>query len=187
MYKLEKFDELVACFEKLPGIGKKNAQKYAYHVALQDSFLGLNLAHNIEDAIRFLKHCSMCGGISQNEICDICNDDDRDRQILCVVENPKDIFTIEQSNSFEGLYFVFDDIDKIENLKNNVKTNKIKEILFAFTPGLKSDGLMLFIENELIEFDLSFSKIAQGIPVGVSLENIDMLSLAKAIKNKNNA
>lgn len=187
MYKLEKFDELVACFEKLPGVGKKNAQKYAYHVALYDSFLGLNLAHNIEDAVRFLKYCSMCGGISQNEICDICDDDDRDREILCIVESPRDIFTIEHSNSFEGLYFVFDDINKIENLKNNILKNKIKEILFAFTPGIKSDGLMLFIENELVGLNLNFTKIAQGVPVGVSLENIDMLSLSKAIKNKHNA
>ncbi|ABK83264.1 recombination protein RecR [Campylobacter fetus] len=182
--KLEKFNELVSCFEKIPGVGKKSALKYAYHVALQDSFFGLNLAHTIEDAVRFLKHCSMCGGISENEICDICSDINRDKKTLCIVETPKDILTIEYSNSFNGLYFVFDDANKLDKLKSNIKENGIKELLFALTPSINSDGMMLYIEDKLKDFDVSFTKIAQGIPTGVSLENVDILSLTKAIKDR---
>ncbi|AJB45709.1 recombination mediator RecR [Campylobacter fetus] len=182
--KLEKFNELVSCFEKIPGVGKKSALKYAYHVALGDSFFGLNLAHTIEDAVRFLRHCSMCGGISENEICDICSDINRDKTTLCIVETPKDILTIEHSNSFSGLYFVFDDANKLDKLKSNIKENGINELIFALTPSINSDGMMLYIEDKLKDFDVSFTKIAQGIPTGVSLENVDILSLSKAIKDR---
>lgn len=182
--KLEKFDALVACFEKIPGVGKKSALKYAYHLALEDSFLGLNLAHTIEDCIRFLKHCLMCGGISENEICDICSDEDREKKLLCIVESPKDILTIENSGSFNGLYFVFNSLDRVDMLKENIMKNYTNEIIFALTPGINSDGLMLFIENELKDLNITFTKIAQGIPTGVSLENIDILSLTKAIKDR---
>ena len=75
--KSEKFDELVACFSRLPGVGKKSAQKYAYFVALGDPFLGRNLASSIEEAIRFLRHCQRCGAISEHELCDICADSSR--------------------------------------------------------------------------------------------------------------
>lgn len=185
MLKLEKFDELVACFEKLPGVGKKSAQKYAYHVALHDSFAGLNLAHCIEDAIHFLKHCKMCGGIAQDEICDICSDTERERSMLCVVESPKDIIVIEQSGSYNGLYFVFDDTNRLDALKDNIDKNGIHEVIFALTPGINSDGIMLYLENELEGKNIKFTKIAQGVPTGVSLENIDILSLTKAIKDRN--
>lgn len=168
----------------MPGVGKKSAQKYAYHVALKDSFLGLNLAQCIEDAVRFLRHCSMCGAISENEICDICSSTDRDKQSLCIVESPKDIITIEQSNSFNGIYFVFDDANKIEKLKIQIVSNGVQEIIFALTPSINSDATMLYIEDKLDGLNLNFTKIAQGIPTGVSLENVDMLSLIKAIKDR---
>ncbi len=178
------FDRLVECFNKLPGVGKKSAQKYAYHAALADSFMGLNLAHSIEDAIRSLRHCEMCGGISENEICDICADENRDNLILCVVQNAKDIITIEASASFGGRYFVFDDTNRINALAANIDKNGVREIIFAFTPGISSDGLMLFIEDHLSGDGVSFTKIAQGIPTGVSLENVDILSLSKAISER---
>lgn len=182
---LEKFNELVSCFEKLPGIGKKSAQKYAYHVALSDSFLGLKMAHCIENAVQFLRHCQNCGGIAEDEICEICADTDRNKELLCVVESPKDILTIENSGSYDGNYFVFDNANKLDKLRQIIVHNRVKELIFAFTPGINSDGIMLFIENELSNFDLNFTKIAQGVPTGVSLENVDLLSLAKAIKDRN--
>ena len=83
---ISKFDELVEAFMKLPGVGKKSALRYAYHVSINDSFAGLNLAHCIEDAVKFLKRCSKCGALSEDEICEICADDQRNREILCIVE-----------------------------------------------------------------------------------------------------
>lgn len=183
--KNEKFDELVACFARLPGVGKKSAQKYAYFVALGDPFLGRNLAANIEEAIRFLRHCQRCGAISENELCDICTDSSRDSDLLCVVESPKDIITIENSHAYNGLYFVLSNIDELINLKNAIAQNSTKELIFALTPGINADAIMLYIENELSFLGIKFSKIAQGIPTGVSLENVDILSLSKALKDRN--
>ncbi|WP_336526370.1 recombination mediator RecR [Campylobacter devanensis] len=184
MKKLEQFDRLVEAFGKIPGVGKKSAIKYAYYVALQDPFFGLNLAHTIENSIHNLKHCIICSGISQNEICDICSDINRNNSIICVVDSPKDILTIEDSNSFDGLYFVFSDVNSIANLKDMIAKFDSKEIIFAFSPSINSDGIMLYIEDQLKELGISFTKIAQGIPTGVSLENVDMLSLTKAIKDR---
>ena len=93
---IDKFDDLVECFEKLPGVGKKSAIRYAYFVSLSDSFLGLRLANSIENAVSGLQKCQICGGISENEICEICADETRNGDILCVIESSKDMLVIEQ-------------------------------------------------------------------------------------------
>ncbi|MBR8462439.1 recombination protein RecR [Campylobacter sp. faydin G-105] len=186
---LEKFNELVDAFSKLPGVGKKSAARFAYFVSLQDTFSGLKLAQCIEDAVRCLKRCERCGGLSENEICDICADTSRDTSKIIIVETPKDILVFEQNGIYNGIYFVLDDIDDraIARLKNLIELNSANEIIFAFTPGLNSDALMLYVEDKLTLRGLKFSKIAQGVPTGVSLENVDMLSLLKAYESRTKA
>ncbi|CAD7286843.1 Recombination protein RecR [Campylobacter majalis] len=181
---LEKFNELVEAFASLPGVGKKSATRYAYHVSLTDSFGGLKLAQCIEDAVRFIKRCDKCGNISEDEICDICADDTRDCDLLAIVESPKDILVLESSKIFNGRYFVLDELndDLLDKLSLFIDENDVKEVIFAFTPGLNSDALMMFVEDKLNKQNIRFSKIAQGVPTGVSLENIDMLSLLKALE-----
>ena len=186
---LEKFNELTESFAKLPGVGKKSAARFAYFVCMQDSFAGLRLAQNIEDAVRFIKRCERCGGLSENEICDICSDESRDSEVILLVESPKDILVFEQNGIYNGFYFVLDEIDEdaIERLRSAIKQNGSKEVVFAFTPGLNSDALMLYVEDKLGMSEISFSKIAQGVPTGVNLENVDMLSLLKAYESRTKA
>lgn len=183
---LEKFNELVSAFEKLPGVGKKSAQRYAYHVCLNDSFGGLKLAQSIEEAIRFTRKCEICGGLSEDEICEICTDERRDKSLIAVVETAKDILVFEQSAIYSGLYFVLEEItaEQIEKLRAVINQNQARELIFAFTPGLNNDAIMAFIEDKLGDLDIKFSKIAQGVPTGVSLENIDLLSLMKALESR---
>ena len=109
----------------------------------------------------------------------------RDESKLCIVESVKDIFIIEDGSGFEGYYFVLNSLDEesIEKLKNRIREG-VREIIFAFTPSIQSDGVILILEDRLKEFDLVFTKIAQGVPTGVSLENIDTLSVAKAIEKR---
>ena len=183
---LEKFYDLVESFEMLPSVGKKSALRLAYYLVNENSYAGMKLAHSIETAIRDIKKCSLCNSISENEICEICLDDDRDDKRLCIVQSAKDIFAIEQSKQYDGKYFVLEVLDDmiVDSLVKLVQTKNISNILFAITPSIANDAFILYIEDKLKNFDISFTKIAQGVPTGVSLENVDILSLSKAINGQ---
>jgi len=183
---LEKFDKLVNALEQLPTIGRKSALRLAYHMVTKDSFNALRLSHAIEDAISSIKRCSKCGSMSEDELCYICCDESRHNGILCIVESAKDILLFEENALFEGLYFVLENLDDlhVNMLIEKVKNEKIKEIIFALTPSIQNDAIILYIEDKLKNFDITFSKIAQGVPTGVSLENIDIISLSKALKDR---
>ncbi len=183
---LEKFYELVEAFETLPTIGKKSALRLAYYIINENTYAGLKIAHSIENAIKHIKKCTRCRCISENEICEICLDTDRNQSLLAIVQSAKDILTIEESKQFNGTYFVLDELDEslIHNLTQLITKQKTTDVLFAITPSLANEAFILFIEEKLKKFNLNFSKIAQGIPTGVSLENVDIVSLAKAIDGK---
>lgn len=185
---LEKFYDLVDAFESLPTIGKKSALRLAYHIVMNDNYSGIKIAHSIENALKNIKKCIKCGSMSEHEICEVCMDETRDRKKMCLVQSAKDIFLIEESNQFDGLYFVIEEIDSnsLDKLFSFVEENKISEILFALTPSLSNDTFIIYIEDKLKNKDITFTKIAQGVPTGVSLENVDILSLAKAIESKVN-
>ncbi|MCW1360768.1 recombination mediator RecR [Campylobacter sp. US33a] len=180
---LEKFDELVKSFASLPTIGKKTAVRLAYFICMNDHLLGMKLAHNIENALRFIKPCIKCGGLSENELCEICSNESRDRNFICIVESPKDILILEESDSYKGLYFVLEDLseEKIEKLREMILEFQSQELIFALTHSINSDALIFFVEDKLRDLNLKFSKIAQGIPSGVHLENVDFISLHRAI------
>ena len=172
--------------QTLPSIGKKSALRLAFHMVLSKPMDALKLAHTIEEAVSSLHPCVVCGGLSENELCHICSDPLRDKSKLCLVESAKDICIIEESNEYDGLFFVFDRINEqtFAKLKEIVEKNGVEEIIFAFTPSMQSEATMLYIEDQLQEYDLTFTKIAQGVPTGVNLENVDMLSLSKAISER---
>lgn len=183
---LDNFYNLVESFEKLPSIGKKSALRLAYHIVYENSYSGLNLAHSIETAILKVRKCTICNCMCENEVCDICFDEHRDNQSLCIIQSAKDIFNIEESKQYNGKYFVLEILDKeqINSLEKLIAKRKITNILFAITPSLVNDAFILYIEDKLENYDIIFTKIAQGVPTGVSLENVDILSLSKAIRGR---
>lgn len=182
---LDKFNRLVQALEELPSIGKKSALRMAYFMVMQDNFSAIKIAHAIEDAVGSLKKCISCGGMSEDELCEICSDSSRDNSTLCIVQDAKDILTFEENALFSGTYFVLDSLDALDIQKLQAKISEgVKEIIFAFTPSIANDSIILFIEDKFSDCDIAFTKIAQGVPTGVSLENIDILSLSKAIKNR---
>lgn len=182
---LEKFNKLVDALQELPTIGKKSATRLAYHMLMRDSFAGMKISHAIEEALGTLKVCRSCGGMSEDELCFVCCDESRDKTLLCIVENAKDILILEENALFEGRYFVLDSLQELDllNLENLVKSG-VKEIIFALTPSIANDAVMLYIEDKLSNFNINYSKIAQGVPTGVSLENIDLLSLSRALSGR---
>ena len=141
------------------------------------------LAQDIENAIRFIKPCSKCGALSENELCEICADDERDRDLLCLVEDAKDILILEESGSFNGLYFVLDELndEKVAKLRAMILEFSVKELVFALTHSVNAEAMSFFVEDKLADLNLSMSKIAQGVPSGVHLENVDFISLHKAM------
>ena len=183
---LEKFDKLVEALEQLPTIGKKSATRLAYHMVTKDSFNALRLSHAIEDAISSIKRCCECGAMSEDELCFICCDERRDQSVLCIVESAKDILLLEENALFDGKYFVLESMDEmsIVNLTKKISQDDVKEIVFALTPSIQNDAVILYIEDKLKDFNIIFTKIAQGVPTGVSLENIDILSLSRALEDR---
>ncbi len=182
---LDKFDKLVEALQQLPTIGKKSATRLAYHMVIKDSFAGMKISHAIEEALGSLKQCSSCGGMSEDDLCFICCDDSRDETLLCIVENAKDILLLEENGLFDGRYFVLDSLEELNfsGLEKLVGSG-VKEIVFALTPSIANDADLLYIEDKLSNFNINNSKIAQGVPTGVSLENIDLLSLSRALTDR---
>jgi len=182
---LEKFNKLVDALQELPTIGQKSATRLAYHMIMNDNFTALKLAHAIENALGSLRKCHSCGGMSEDEICYICSDESRNHQLLCIVENAKDILTLEENGLFDGRYFVLSALDELDisHLRAMVESG-IEEVIFALTPSIANDAVILFIEDKLADYRIRFTRIAQGVPTGVSLENIDMLSLARALEDR---
>jgi len=155
MKGLEKFNELTQAFSKLPGVGKKSAARFAYFVSLQDTFGGLKLAQCIEDAVRFIRRCERCGGLSENEICDICADASRDKSKILIVETPKDILDnysryAEQILGIEGLPAEFD-INEIA-VFNEALQNKLAPELSKICKkyGIK-DNIGDITQNNLLQ------------------------------------
>ena len=182
---LDKFNRLVDALGELPTIGKKSATRLAYHMVMNDSFVGMKISHAIEDALGSLKKCTAGGGMREDELCYICSDERRDDRLLCIVENAKDILLLEENGLFDGRYFVLEALDEftVSHLVE-VASDGITEVLFAITPSIANDALILYIEDKLSDLDIHFSKIAQGVPTGVSLENIDLLSLTRALEDR---
>ena len=182
---LEKFSRLVDALESLPTIGEKSASRLAYHMVMKDNFSAMQIAHAIESAVGSLKRCSSCGGMSEDELCSICSDHTRRLELLCVVENARDILTMEENALFDGRYYVLESLDDLDAQHLiDVASSGIKEIIFALTPSIANDAVILYIEDKLRHLDIKFTRIAQGVPTGVSLENIDILSLTRAIEDR---
>jgi len=182
---LDKFNQLVDALSELPTIGKKSATRLAYHIVMRDNYVGMRVAHAIEDALGSLKRCRNCGGMSEDELCSICSDERRDMSLLCIVESAKDILLLEENGLFDGRYFVLETLDELTMQRLELVVQEgVREIIFALTPSISNDALILYIEEQLSEFEVNFSKIAQGVPTGVSLENIDILSLTRALEDR---
>ncbi|MCB4748369.1 MAG: recombination mediator RecR [Sulfurovum sp.] len=181
-YRIEAFENLVEAFYALPSVGKKSAQRFAYHAVMENCFAALKLAHALEDATNSIQKCSKCHNMSEDELCSICSDPYRDTSKLCIVQSAKDILTIEENCQFDGIYYVVSEVKDLDESHLFYAVEGVDEIIFAFPPSIATDTMILYIEDKLLGLDIQFSKIAQGVPTGVELENIDMISLTRALE-----
>ena len=159
---LDKFNRLVDSLQELPTVGKKSATRLAYHMVMQDSFVGMKISHAIEDALGSLKKCTSCGGMSEDELCFICCDERRDTSLLCIIENAKDILLLEENGLFDGRYFVLDSLEElsISHLLKIVESG-VSEVIFALTPSISNDAVILYIEDKLGAYNINFSNCSR--------------------------
>ena len=181
--KIEAFENLVSAFQDIPSIGKKSAIKMAYHLVMVDSFSAMKLSHAIEEGVNSIKRCKKCHNMSEDELCFICADEYRDSSILCIVQSAKDILTIEESGEYKGVYYIVTQLRDLDEYHLKDAVGGVHEVIFAFPPSLATDTMILYIEDKLLDIrGLKFTKIAQGVPTGVELDNVDMLSLSRAME-----
>ena len=181
-YRIEAFENLVDAFGSLPSIGKKTAIRLAYHAVMEDGFAAMKLAHALETGVNAIQKCSKCHNMSEDELCSICSDPYRDSTKLCIVQSAKDILTIEESRQFDGVYYVVSEVRDLDEAHLFYAVGGVDEVIFAFPPSIATDTMILYIEDKLNGLEIHFTKIAQGVPTGVELENIDIMSLSRALE-----
>jgi len=181
--KLKSLEELIENLQTLPTIGKKSATRMAMYL-VKNKFEALKIANSIENAVTAIEECKECGNLSENELCEICMSERENK--ICIVAHSKDIILLEENEIFNGYYFVLPELDnsKIEKLIELIKKKNIKEIIFAYIHSIENEAKILYLEDRLKQFNITFSKIAQGIPMGVGFENVDITSLYKAFSGR---
>ena len=194
-YYSPSIEKLIEAFEKLPSIGSKTAARLAFYILNASQEETQEFINAIEGAKRNLKYCSQCYNISDTDPCTICGNATRDRSIICVVEDVKDVVAMERTHEFKGLYHVLhgsispmngigpDDI-KIKELLARLMEGQVKELILATNPRVEGEATAMYISKLVKPFDVKVTRIAHGIPVGGDLEYTDEITLTKALEGR---
>ncbi len=186
---------LIEEFEKLPGIGHKTAQRLAFHILNMPMEKVERLASSISDAKIKTKYCSICGNLTDSEVCSICSSSSRDDCLICVVQDARDVAAMERIKEFKGLYHVLhgaispmegigpEDI-KLKELLLRLQGKDIKEVIIATNPNIEGEATAMYISKLLKPLGVKATRIAHGIPVGGDLEYADEVTLAKALEGR---
>jgi recombination protein RecR len=186
---------LIDEFARLPGIGRKSAERLAYHVLRINKSEALALADAIRDVRENVHYCRQCFSLAEGELCSICSDPKRDAAQLCIVEQPRDLMALEQAGAYRGLYHVLlgriapldgigPDQLTIDALVERVRQGNIREIIMGTNPTVEGDGTALYISNLLAEFPVQITRLARGITAGSILEYTNKEVLADALSGR---
>ncbi|MFC1551027.1 recombination mediator RecR [Candidatus Latescibacterota bacterium] len=196
MEKSGVFENLVVKLTDLPGIGKKTAQRLAFHIMKMNREGALSLARAIDDVKNKITYCSECFNLTETDPCGICSDPKRDKSVICVIENPSDVNAIEKAGIFRGVYHVLggalspldnigpDDIHFPELRKR--LDGSVHEIIVATNPSVEGEATASFIAQQLEDTGVSVSRIARGIPVGGDIELADKVTIARSLEGRMN-
>lgn len=190
---IEPIGRLINEFSKLPGVGTKTAQRYAYKIINMSDEEAKNFSDAIISAKKNVHYCKVCGNFSEGEVCDICKM--RSASVICVVKEPKDVIAIEKLNEFDGVYHVLhgtispldgigpNDIN-IKGLLDRIKSGTVKEVIMATNPDVEGEATAMYISNLLKPLGIKCTRLAHGIPIGTDLEYADEVSLARAFVDR---
>lgn len=195
MDKLNALKRLEEAFGKLPGIGKKSAERMAYSLLEMPDEDVAEFSEAIINIKKSIKRCRICGNLSEDDICEVCKDENRDSSIVLVVSYPKDVIAFENSEEYNGLYHVLggvispnkgktlDDLN-FKDLISRIEEGKIKEVILATNPTIEGETTALYIAKKLENYDVNITRLAYGLPMGGSLEYVDSVTLARALDGR---
>jgi recombination protein RecR len=193
-------DRLIDSLTRLPGLGRKSASRIAYYLLKADASVVQALVRDMREVRERIRPCSICGNYTEEIPCRICSDSSRDRRSLCVVEEPKDLLSIENTHQYHGLYHVLmgaiSPIDgigpedlRIDSLLKRVREEEAREVIIATNPTVEGDTTAVYLAGRLRELEgegrrISVTRLALGLPVGGDLEFADRLTLARALEGR---
>lgn len=192
---MESLDLLVSRLNRLPGVGIKSAQRLAFHIISMNEEDVSALTEAISSAKRRVHFCPVCGNYTENELCEVCADPKRSAELLCVVENARDVLFMERIHEFRGRYHVLGgvlspmdgvgpDQIRIAELLERVEKDGVKEVILATNPDVEGEATANYIARQLKPLGCRVSRIAHGIPIGGNLEYVDEITLSKSIENR---
>ncbi|MGI6698559.1 MAG: recombination protein RecR [Clostridiales bacterium] len=187
--------KLIEELSKLPGVGQKTAQRLAFHILDAPPQQAENLARSIVFARRNIKHCSVCCNMTDTDPCRICGNERRDKSVICVMENPRDVVAMEKTREYKGLYHVLhgaispmEDIGpediRIKELLLRLQDDTVKEVILATNPTIEGEATAMYISRIIKPLGIKTTRIAHGIPVGGDLEYADEVTLVKAMEGR---
>jgi len=195
VYYPEPISKLIDSFTKLPGIGPKTAVRLAFFVLNMKEDDVLDFAKSLVSAKRELTHCTVCGHITDQDPCAICQDETRDSSLICVVQDPKDVIAMEKMKDFRGRYHVLhgaispmdgigpEDIN-VPSLLNRLKDEEVEELILATNPNIEGEATAMYISRLVKPSGIHITRIAHGLPMGGDLEYADEVTLSKALEGR---
>lgn len=194
-YHVAPLARLVEQFESLPGIGHKSAQRLAYYVLGLPKEKAESFANAIIEARNTIHYCKICCNLTDQELCPVCRNEERDRSIICVVEDPRDVFALERTHEFHATYHVLHgsisplagigpDQLYIKELLDRVKNPEVKEVIMATNPTVEGEATAMYISRLLKPLGMKVTRLAYGIPVGGDLEYADEVTLSRALEGR---
>lgn len=194
-YYVAPLARLIEQFEKLPGIGHKTARRLAFHVLDSSQNEAESFADAILSAKKLVKYCSVCQNMTDTDVCLICQDDRRDSSVICVMESPRDVISLEKTHEYKGQYHVLhgaispmDDIGpdeiRIAELLRRLNDGKVTEVIMATNPNIEGEATAMYISRLIKPLGIKVTRIAHGVPVGGDLEYADEVTLSRAIEGR---
>lgn len=186
---------LIECFKKMPGVGEKTAERYVLSLLEMDEEVLEKFSNYLKEIKSNIKRCKICNNLSEDDICSICQDSTRDHSTICVVEEPKNVFSFEKAGTYLGVYHVLDGLISplegirpeninIPSLLKRIEEEKIKEVIIAVKACVEGETTAMYIAKKLENKNVKVSKIAYGIPLGADMGYIDSSTLEISLENR---